>query len=221
MHALENIYGKDPGCIEALANLAALRAHLAFTTRSKTEAEQERTTAKDLYDQITRMFATRVKRPGATTEGGETMVPPRIADVMRDPELYVDVARLAGESDVNRALKGYRESLLAREGNGLPVPAALLNNIGVLEWRKGELESAQDHIQRALTEGTADAEANDDDPQFREGVTISMLYNLGAVSEELGNLDQAKAVYERLLERHPEYVDGRFSIRREGLSVSD
>jgi RNA polymerase-associated protein CTR9 len=42
-----------------------------------------------------------------------------------------------------------------------------------------------------------------------------MLYNLARVYEDAGDGVMAKEAYDKLLSRHPEYVDGRLAIHSE------
>ena len=41
-----------------------------------------------------------------------------------------------------------------------------------------------------------------------DGVSTTILYNLARVYEDGDDVDMARAAYEKLLTRHPEYVDG-------------
>ncbi|CAH7670136.1 pol II transcription elongation factor [Phakopsora pachyrhizi] len=208
INTFENVIRRQPQCIEALVNLAALRTHLAFTSSSSTESNTERGKAKELYEQITRLFTTRVKvNPQDPDEEG--VMPPRIREVASDPDLYIEIARLSSDSNINRALKAYRQSLTVRQDLGKPIPAMLLNNIGVLEWKNGCLAEAQERIESALA-ATASAVVGDEtEREINERTAVCMLYNLGVICEESSEKAKAKDIYERILLRHPEYVDAK------------
>ncbi|KAA1070253.1 hypothetical protein PGT21_005159 [Puccinia graminis f. sp. tritici] len=208
INMFENVVRRQPRCIEALANLAALRTHLAFTSSSSTEASSEKTKAKELHEQITRLFATRVKNHSMKPDD-EGMMPPRIREVASDPDLYIEIARLSSDTDINRSLKAYRQSLTVREDLGKPIPAMLLNNIGVLEWKNGHLTEAQERIESALA-ATASAVVGDEtEREINERTAVCMLFNLGVICEQAKDKAKAKDIYERILLRHPEYVDAK------------
>ncbi|PLW41930.1 hypothetical protein PCASD_12797 [Puccinia coronata f. sp. avenae] len=208
INMFENVLRRQPSCIEALTNLAALRTHLAFNSSSSNEASSEKTKAKELYERITRLFATRLKNPSINPDD-EGIMPPRIREVASDPDLYIEVARLSSDTDINRAMKAYRQSLTVREDLGKPIPAMLLNNIGVLEWKKGHLAEAQEKIESALA-ATASAVVGDEtEREINERTAVCMLFNLGVICEEAKDKEKAKDIYERILLRHPEYVDAK------------
>ncbi|KAH9448500.1 hypothetical protein Pst134EA_027811 [Puccinia striiformis f. sp. tritici] len=208
INMFENVLRRQPRCIEALSNLAALRTHLAFTSSSSTEASSEKAKAKELYEQITRLFATRVKT-SPIDPGDEGIMPPRIREVASDPDLYIEIARLSCDTDINRALKAYRQSLTVREDLGKSIPAMLLNNIGVLEWKNGNLNEAQERIESALA-ATASAVVGDEtEREINERTAVCMLFNLGVICEQANDKEKAKDIYERILARHPEYVDAK------------
>jgi len=208
INMFENVLRKQPSCIEALANLAALRTHLAFNSSSSNDAMNERTKAKELYEQITRLFSTRVKTPFMRSDD-EGIMPPRIREVASDPDLYVEIARLSTDTDINRAMKAYRQSLTVREDLGNPIPAMLLNNIGVLEWKNGHLAEAQEKIESALASAASAVVGDETEREINERTAVCMLFNLGVICEQAKDTVKAKDIYERILARHPEYVDAK------------
>jgi RNA polymerase-associated protein CTR9 len=117
------------------------------------------------------------------------------------PDLYVEIARLWADSDPLRALRAYRESRRAR-GEG-PIPPALFNNIGCLEYYHGDYAEARACFEQALTAAAAQNLAGAD------GLLITLFYNLATAYEAEGEVDQAIEVYEkRILVRHPEFIEG-------------
>lgn len=208
INMFENVLRKQPSCIEALTNLAALRTHLAFNSSSSNDAMTERTKAKELHEQITRLFSTRVKNPLLKSDD-EGIMPPRIREVASDPDLYVEIARLSTDTDINRAMKAYRQSLTVREDLGNPIPAMLLNNIGVLEWKNGLLAEAQEKIESALASAASAVVGDETEREINERTAVCMLFNLGVICEQAKDTVKAKDIYERILARHPEYVDAK------------
>ena len=84
----------------------------------------------------------------------------------------------------------------------------LMNNIGALNHTQGAHEEAAKRYNAALEllrsrrelRGLGDWEA-------------TLLYNVARLHEDLGEVGQARALYQRLVEKHPRYSDGK-SIRR-------
>ncbi|MBW0467504.1 hypothetical protein O181_007219 [Austropuccinia psidii MF-1] len=207
INTFENVLRRQPRCIEALVNLAALRTHLAFTSTSSTEAATEKVKARELYDQITRLFATRINQSSANDDQG--IIPPRIRAVSCDPDLYIDIARLLSDIDINQALKAYQQSLTVRQDLDKSIPAMLLNNIGVLEWKNGHLSEAQERIESALATTASAVVGDEAEREINERTAVCMLFNLGVVCEQANDVDKARDIYERILLRHPEYVDAK------------
>jgi RNA polymerase-associated protein CTR9 len=194
INTFENVLSKNPRCIEALASLAAIRAHLTFSAHTPAEAAEERKQAVELYERILRLFESSQKDL-------------RSQAVAEDPELWVDVARLWADEDTSRSLKYYRDALRLREERGLPPSPQLLNNIGCLEFAKSRLEAAENMFGLALT-AARDIEQGGAATADSVGAT-TITYNLGVVYESQGDKDKASRVYEAMvLARHPEWVEG-------------
>ncbi|KAK2749861.1 hypothetical protein FQN57_005276 [Myotisia sp. PD_48] len=81
----------------------------------------------------------------------------------------------------------------------------LLNNIGCFLYQSDKIEPARNMFQTALNACVREKEREDGSDTDAFVTTIS--YNLARTYEALGMLDEAKKVYEGLLERHSEYVE--------------
>lgn len=151
----------------------------------------------------------------------------RVRMVAGDAEMFVEIARLWDDEGAGeRSLTAYLEAARIKEedgedeemdgegqqGQGQP-SAQLLNNIGVLQFQQGHLESALASFERALTEiGTIIAKRDGVVGEKEEAVLVPCTFNRGVVLESLGRADEAKECYESILGRHSEYVEGEFSV---------
>jgi RNA polymerase-associated protein CTR9 len=97
--------------------------------------------------------------------------------------------------------RALREALRISEAGG-QVDPRLLNNLGALYHLEGNLGEARGMYESALTSAAGLG------PEVGEGMSTSMLYNLARVYEDTGDEVMAKEAYDKLLSRHPEYVDG-------------
>ena len=85
----------------------------------------------------------------------------------------------------------------------------LLNNIGCFHYRTERFGEAQDMFQKASKactklEGEAGADA--------DALLTTIMFNLGRSLEALRNFEQAKEVYESVLQRHADYFDARIRL---------
>ncbi|KAJ7167486.1 RNA polymerase II-associated protein [Mycena filopes] len=100
--------------------------------------------------------------------------------------------RLWQGENLDRVGKSLKDALRVSEASGQPDPR-LLNNLGALRHFDGHLAEAREMYERALT-GTTSLSSD-----VGEAMSTSILYNLA----------RAKDAYEKLLLRHPEYVDAK------------
>jgi RNA polymerase-associated protein CTR9 len=232
INTYETILRKQPYCVEAVASLAALHARSAFasssnqSTSASTEVNSDRTKARELYDQLVTMF--QAKSGSADIAKGLDPLGPRIQQVARDPDLYIEIARLWMGDDSAKALNAYRQSLHVRLDNQEPslgdedsqvstsaagVPPQLLCNIGSLEFGRQQFESAQERFEEAIRLDLERQRANEKaGVSLPEGdaVMMTLMYNLGIVMEARGQKEEAIQLYEqRLLARHPEFIEGK------------
>ncbi|KAL8290248.1 hypothetical protein RQP46_003187 [Phenoliferia psychrophenolica] len=211
----ETILRKQPRCIEALVSLAAIHTHLAFTYHSIVDSNAERKKARELYDQVLRLFAAGSKDP--TDADRAVAQSARTREIAQDSALFVEIAKLwSDEPSLDRSLQAYRKSAQIRrddvdandeEGS---VPAPVLNNVGVLEYHKGDFVGAQARFEAALSEVGHELKAANgvlSDPI--DAVLTAVTYNLGVVYEAVGETDKAKDAFGKILTRHPEYIEAK------------
>lgn len=236
----ETILRRHPRCIEALVSLASIHTHLAFTYHSVADSVAERKKAKELYDQVLRLFsadATNGNGVGAGAGPGKLVAKSeRVRQVARDEEMFVEIARLWGdEQGLDRSLRAYQEASrivedivtdfaadeesqadsqspedVAAYKKARINRARLLNNMGVLEFNKGQLVEAQNQFELALTlvgEEIARPGSTGLDEEL-DAVLTPCTFNRGVVLDSLGEEEQAIQCYEQVLAAHPEYVEG-------------
>jgi len=87
------------------------------------------------------------------------------------------------------------------------LPPQLLNNIGCFQYQLEKYEDARDTLQAALNACVKLGEQ--EDPVDMDGTITTASFNLARTYEALNLLDDARQVYEGLLERHGDYTDAR------------
>lgn len=189
---------------EVTAMLASLRAHPRAGLPSA-EVLADKTKARGLFD--------RVIRSGSSPNDRRN---PLIED---DLQMYLEVARLWAQSDdtstassatatpqqaMERTLGAMREAVRV-DGDD----PRLLNNLGALLHLEGKFGEAREFYETALIKVAAGASGSASGTRVDpESTSTTILYNLARVYEDEGEAGMAKEAYDKLLSRHPEYVDG-------------
>ncbi|KAJ7140486.1 RNA polymerase II-associated protein [Mycena crocata] len=181
--------------LEATVMLASLRAYPRPGV-SSSDVAQERAKARELFDRVSKILE--VEDTRANGHG-----PSRVSQsIGNDMDMHAEIARLWQGENLDRVGKSLKEALRLSEASGKPDPR-LLNNLGALQQFDGKLMNARELYEGALT-GTTSLSS-----EVAEAMSTSILYNLARVYEEEGRDDLAKDAYEKLLLRHPEYVDAK------------
>ncbi|KAF8813945.1 RNA polymerase II-associated protein [Phlegmacium glaucopus] len=181
--------------VEATVMLASLRAYPRPGV-SSSDVAQEKSRARDLFDRVVKGLELEDAR---TNGNGRSKISRRITD---DIEMHVEIARLWQGENLDRTAKALQEALRISQASGQTDPR-LINNIGVLQHLEGNLSEARTMYESALTGATALSS------DVAEGLSTTVLYNLARIYEDEGEDDLAKDAYEKLLSRHPEYVDAK------------
>lgn len=223
VNTYETILRRNGRCIEALVSLAAIHTALAFSYRGVTDSAVERKKAKDLYDQVLRIFATGKEGQGPGKQVNKFIAKSeRVREIARDPQMFIEIARLwADDSNMERSLRAYQEAerIMEEETDAGSPNAPLLNNIGVLLFQKGDYAGAQASFEEALTEvGNKIAEAGGNVSEENDAVLIPCTYNRGVTLEVQGDKQGAVESYQQIIGMHPEYVEGE---QPEGKSQSN
>ncbi|KAH9956945.1 RNA polymerase II-associated protein [Lactifluus volemus] len=188
--------------LEATAMLASLRLHPRPGV-SSSDAAQERTKARELFDRVYRVIEQHEDTSAQNGNASRSEPPPSRA-VVDDVEIHIEFARLLQSENLVRTGKIFHEAVRISEEAGRVDPR-LLNNLGVVSHLESRFGETRIMYENALVGASAlGAEA--------EAMSTSVLYNLARVYEDLNDEAKAMEAYEKLLERHPEYVDAK--IRR-------
>lgn len=161
---------------------------------STQDAIQEKVRARELFDRVVKVL----ELEAASDIGKQRKTSLGIAD---DVEMHIEISRLWQTENLDRMGKSLKEALKASQTSGDNNPR-LENNVGVLHHLEGNLKEARSMYESALTSATTMS------AEIVEGLSTTVLYNLARVYEDEGEETLAKDAYEKLLSRHPEYVDG-------------
>ncbi|KAF7315939.1 RNA polymerase II-associated protein [Mycena indigotica] len=184
--------------LEATVILASLRA-FPRPGVSSADVAQERTKARDLFDKVTKELSAQESRPMGPNQAAKT--------ISSDVDMYTEMARLWQGESLDRVSRALRTALQISEGTGQADPR-LLNNLGALRHLEGHLAEARVQYESALT-SVGHFQSPEDEDGKKEAMSTSILYNLARVYEDEGREDLARDAYEKLLFRHPEYVDAK------------
>ena len=201
MHTLDNLL-QPPNTgrsAEAAAMLASLRAYPRPGVSSSDQAK-EKVKARELYDRVCKMLS--LPEQAHQPLNGQTATLTRShRRVAEDVELHAEIAKLFYQEDLGRVERAYQEAVRLCEAAGRTDPR-LINNLSALRHLTGHLDEARSMYERALTDASGQGTRESD------SMATSILYNLARVYEDQGEDTMAKDAYEKLLSRHPEYVDG-------------
>ncbi|EPQ57686.1 hypothetical protein GLOTRDRAFT_127515 [Gloeophyllum trabeum ATCC 11539] len=186
--------------LEAMVMLASIRSHQRPGV-SGSDMAKEKARARELFDRVAKELHLYEDRP-ALNGNSANALPRSLRDIKDDMDMHAEVARLWQEDNLDRTARALREALRISESTG-QVDPRLLNNLGALQHLDGHPEEARLAYERALT--SAAGLASD----VGEGMSTSILFNLARAYEDEGDEQLAKDAYDKLLTRHPEYVDAK------------
>ncbi|XP_076802913.1 RNA polymerase-associated protein CTR9 homolog isoform X1 [Clavelina lepadiformis] len=133
-----------------------------------------------------------------------------------DVEAWIELAQLlerqqissattSSSDGVQGALSAYGTATsLVRDRVQADVPPEILNNIAALHFRLGNLNEAKKYYEVALKR--CEEESNHDALYYRS-IMVTMQYNLGRLSEEMYQFEDAVGFYKNILRQHPNYID--------------
>lgn len=175
--------------------LASLRA-CARPGMTPEELSQEKRRARDLYDRALKSLEIDDAKSGASKAS---------KNLALDIDMHIELAKLWQGENLERVSKAYKQALQISQATG-DVDPRLVNNIGCLEHLEGRLGEARSLYESALTSAASLHSSTS------EAMSTTMLYNLARVYEDQGELNLASDAYEKLLSRHPEYIDGEWHM---------
>lgn len=170
---------------------------------SSSDLAQEKTRARELFERVSK----RLEMDETKANGqARSKVSPIISE---DMDMYVEIAKLWQDENLDKTVAALGEALKISNSSASvgQVDVQLLNNLGVLRHLTEQLPDARILYENALIKAAGLG------PDVGEGMSTSILYNLARVYEDQGEDGLAKDAYEKLLSRHPEYVDGKLSFQ--------
>ncbi|KAG1160549.1 hypothetical protein G6F37_003883 [Rhizopus arrhizus] len=132
-----------------------------------------------------------------------------------DPLLCIEIAEMHEEKDKPLALKYYQQALAlindlsedeqAAQERIKQIKPQLLNNIAVMHHSLGKYSDAEHYYSLAIqaTEACANEEKD---------LKLTMSYNLARLYEEKLETEKATAIYTKLIEDYPSYVDAHLRM---------
>ncbi|XP_077269573.1 RNA polymerase-associated protein CTR9 homolog [Temnothorax americanus] len=122
-----------------------------------------------------------------------------------DVEAWIELAQILEQSDLNAALNAYGTATrILKEKVQADIPPEILNNVGALHYRLGNLEEARKNLEESLARSKADALH---DSVYYNSIAVTTTYNLARLNEALCVFDRAEKLYKDILKEHPNYVD--------------
>lgn len=191
---------------EATVVLASLRAY-PRPGISSADTTQERVKARELFDRVMKSLETEDTRTDVTGHGRTNGLSKTAQRICEDMDMHAEIAKLWQGESLDRMGRSLKEALRISEASG-GVDPRLLNNLGALYHLEGNLAEARAMYEGALTSAAGLGQ------EIGEGMSTSILYNLARVYEDGGDEVMAREAYEKLLARHPEYVDGALCYSR-------
>ncbi|KAK7006015.1 Tetratricopeptide repeat protein 1 [Favolaschia claudopus] len=192
--------------LEATVMLASLRAYPRPGV-SSSDVAQERAKARELFDRVVRVLE--VEDARANGHGPSKASRSLGSDI----DMHTEIARLWQSENLDRVRKSLTEALRISQASG-QVDPRLLNNLGTLFHLDGKVTEAREMYENALQlTSSLSTEAG-------ESMSTTILYNLARVYEDDGREDMAKDAYEKLLLRHPEYVDAKIRQAQTALTLN-
>nr|KYP34397.1 RNA polymerase-associated protein CTR9 isogeny [Cajanus cajan] len=152
----------------------------------------------------------------------------------RDAQAFLELGELLILSDTGAALDAFKTARTLFKKGGQEVPIELLNNIGVLQFERGEFELAQQTFKEALGDGIwlsfinvenkSSIDAATSTLQFKDMQLfhdlesnshhvevpwdkVTVLFNLARLLEQLNESGTASILYRLILFKYPDYID--------------
>ncbi|PVG02568.1 TPR-like protein [Serendipita vermifera] len=191
---------------EAMVMLASLRASERPALSSQ-EAAADKIKARDLFERVKKSTGSTANGP-LKANGVSSGVSGKKPAWMSDMEMYLEIARLWEKESMEKAMIAYQEARKISETSARGVDPRIVNNVGVLEHLQDKLPEARAQYEVGLGV-VATSWANDEN---MDGISTTLLYNLARVYEDQGEGSMAKEAYDKLLNRHPEYIDAKVRL---------
>ena len=107
------------------------------------------------------------------------------------------MAQILEQTDLPGSLQAYNTAIkILKEKVEADIPPEILNNVGALHFRLGNMEESKKCFEQALERCKQEAEQ---DPQFYNATNVTTNYNLGRIYESLFMTDKAEKIYKETL----------------------
>lgn len=122
-----------------------------------------------------------------------------------DVEAWIELAQILEQTDIQNALSAYGTATrILQEKVQADVPPEILNNVGALHFRLGNLGEAKKYFMASLDRAKAEAEH---DEHYYSAISVTTTYNLARLFEALCEFHESEKLYKNILREHPNYVD--------------
>ncbi|KAM9825759.1 RNA polymerase-associated protein CTR9 homolog [Syngnathus typhle] len=122
-----------------------------------------------------------------------------------DVEAWIELAQILEQTDIQGALSAYGTATrILQEKVQADVPPEILNNLGALHFRLGNLEEAKKYFLASLERAKAEGEH---DEHYYNAISVTTSYNLARLYEAMCEFHEAEKLYKNILREHPNYVD--------------
>ncbi|KAJ3593998.1 hypothetical protein NHX12_006330 [Muraenolepis orangiensis] len=122
-----------------------------------------------------------------------------------DVEAWIELAQILEQTDIQGALSAYGTATrILQEKVQADVPPEILNNLGALHFRLGNLGEAKKYFLASLERAKAEGEH---DEHYYSAISVTTSYNLARLHEALCEYHEAEKLYKNILREHPNYVD--------------
>ncbi|XP_074121882.1 RNA polymerase-associated protein CTR9 homolog [Sminthopsis crassicaudata] len=122
-----------------------------------------------------------------------------------DVEAWIELAQILEQTDLQGALSAYGTTIhILQEKVQADVPPEILNNVGALHLRLGNLGEAKKSFLASLDRAKAEAEHEE---YYCNAISVTTSYNLARLYEAMCEFHEAEKLYKDILREHPNYVD--------------
>ncbi|XP_072320827.1 RNA polymerase-associated protein CTR9 homolog [Eucyclogobius newberryi] len=122
-----------------------------------------------------------------------------------DVEAWIELAQILEQTDIQGALSAYGTATrILQEKVQADVPPEILNNLGALHFRLGNLGEAKKYFLASLERAKAEGEH---DEHYYNAISVTTSYNLARLYEAMCEFHEAEKLYKDILREHPNYVD--------------
>lgn len=188
---------------EAIIMLASLRAS-ERPALSAQEYAADKVKARELFERVRKNAAAQTSGVGQKANGTASKPRGKKAAWSNDIEMHLEIARLWETESVAKAMAAYQEARRISEKDLKGVDPRIVNNLAVLNHLEGQLTDARSSYEEALSIVSTKWASHEN----MEAMSTTFLYNLARVYEDQGEAALATDAYDKLLGRHPEYIDG-------------